>query len=138
MRLQGSSLEYHNPAQTDTICHILHHLQKRIPITLQLGLPNPANLPNLGQTARPAVEDFQQGAVVKDDVGRYALFVCQFGALGLADFAPGRLCITSKPLIALFTWTCRVLTALNLDEAENSFMALTRHADRSAGHGAIS
>ena len=62
--------------------HILHHLQKVIAVLRQLGLTDAADLPHLGERVRFAIEDFQQGAVVKNDVGRHALFAGELHTLG--------------------------------------------------------
>ena len=66
-----------------SVRNIRHHLQERIAITRQLGLPHSADLPHLIQCARLAVEDFQQGAVVENHVGRHALFAGELQAFGL-------------------------------------------------------
>ena len=64
------------------IRHMLHYLQKLIPILRQFCLPYPADLPQFGQAAGAAFEDFQQRAVVENHVGRHALFAGEFGAFG--------------------------------------------------------
>jgi len=49
---------------------VLQYLQKLIAVFRQLGLADAADFAHFSQAAGTAVEDFQQGAVVKDDVWR--------------------------------------------------------------------
>ena len=61
---------------------ILDHLEKFIPIARQFALPDAADPAQFVQAGGALVEDFQQGAVVEDDVSRYALFAREFRAFG--------------------------------------------------------